>query len=322
MASLLPSDVQLPLPVANTITSLITFKSAFIASAAAGTDLDAGAQMGGNYFTRGRYNFDSVAAEVIDGSASTPGHVGSYGDIAPILRRKRVRGTVDGTEAAMGNMLSINPSQELMNQSATYWAKQIDDVFVAMLTSFFDNSTGALKDTHRSAIGVASGSAVPISFNSSVDAGTLLGDNFTDLAVLVVHSKVWANLCKEVGAKATYIAIGSTMVPFYDGKRVVISDQVPTTSTGAFEKYTSIMLRPGALFVAVQQAMREIIEINATVPEVRIAQTLHFATGATGMKYVGAANPANTVVDDAGSWQKATAVDKEIGIVALVTNAN
>ena len=69
--------------------------------------------------------------------------------------------------------------------------------------------------------------------------------------------------------------------------------------------------------------MREIVEINATVPEVRITQTLHFACVAHGMKWnVTTVNPANTDLATATNWAKATSVDKEIGIVALETNAS
>lgn len=324
MASLLPANVVLPTPVADTITAFIAQKSGFLASAAAGANFDSGAQMGGAFFTLSRFNEDTTADEVIDGSASTPGSVGTFGDVAPILRRKRVRGIVDGTEAAMGGaLLSQNPSDEVMMQAGAYWARRIDEAFVQTLTGLFDSSAGVLRTTHRKAVGNASGTVVPASYNYMVDAGTLLGDNFADLAIAVMHSKVWGDLRKEVGAKATYVAIGNQMVPFYDGLRVVLSDNVPTSGSGTFKKYTTILLRPGALYLAVQQAMKEIVEINATIPEVRITQTCHFACVAHGIKWnVPTANPANTDLATATNWAKASSVDKEIGIVALETNAS
>lgn len=323
MASLLPSDVVLPAPVADTITAFIASKSGFLSSAAAGADLDAGAQLGGHFFSKGRWKEDTAADEVIDGSASTPGNVGSTADIAPVLRRKRVRAIVDGVDAAMGALLSQSPSDEVMAQAGAYWARRIDETFVQTLTGLFDASAGVLRTTHRKSVAVTTGTPVAATFNYMVDAGTLLGDNFSDLAIAVMHSKIWADLRKEVGAKATYVAIGNVMVPFYDGLRVVLSDNVPTSGSSTFKKYTTILLRPGALYLAVQQAMREIVEINATVPETRITQTLHFAAAAHGIKWnVTTTNPANTDLATATNWAKATAVDKEIGIVALETNAS
>lgn len=323
MASLLPSDQVLPAPVADVLSALITSRSAFTASAAAGADLDAGARMGGNFYSRGRWNLDSTASEKIDGSASTPGKITDYADIAPVCRRKRVRGIVDGVEAAMGAQLAVNPTQALMEQTAAYWAKEIDNSLVSALKAFFDASSGPLLSTHCRAIAATSGTVKPATFADLVDTATLLGDNLTDLAVMVCHAKVWANLRKEAGAKVTYNPVGNAMVPYYDGLRVILSDAVPTSGSSTHQKFWTILLRPGALFVAIQQAMREIVEINATVPETRITQTLHYAPGATGMKWnVTDANPADTLIDDYGSWAKSTSVDKEIGMVALISNAS
>jgi len=322
MASLLPANVAIPVPIADTLSAFISQKSAFAASAAAGANFNAGAQMGGNFFSLGRWKEDTTAAEVIDGSASTPGAVASYADIAPILRRKRVRGIVDGVDAALGQQISVNPTQAILEQAAAYWAREIDNTFVQSLTGLFDGSSGVLRTTHRSPMGVASGTPVPASFSLLVDAGTALGDNFNDLAILVCHSKVWANLQKEAGSKATYIPMGNVLVPVYNGMRVILSDFVPTSGSSTFKKYTSIMLRPGALYLAVQREMREIVEINATVPEVRITQTMHWACAMRGIKWnVTTANPADSDLYTPGNWAKASAVDKEIGIVALETNA-
>lgn len=323
MASLLPSDQVLPAPVSDVISAIITSRSAFASSAAAGMDLDAGARMGGNFYSRGRWNLDAVASEKIDGSASTPGKITDYADIAPVCRRKRSRGIVDGVDAAMGAAISISPTQALLEQSGAYWGKEIDNSLVSALKAFFDASSGPLLATHCNPVATTTGAVVPASFGNLVDTATLLGDNLTDLAVMVCHAKVWANLRKEAGAKVTYNPIGSAMVPYYDGLRVLLSDAVPTSGSSTYKKYWTILLRPGALFVALQQAMREIIEINATVPETRITQTLHYAPGATGMKWnVTDANPADSLIDDYGSWAKATSVDKEIGMVALISNAN
>lgn len=322
MASLLPSDVAIPTPIADTITAMITEKSGFLASAASGADLDAGAQMGGNFYTRGRYNEDTTADEVIDGSASTPGNVGSHADISPILRRKRARGIVDGTEAAMGQMLSGGtPDQQVIDQAAAYWARRIDAAMVSCLTAWFDAS-GCLYSTHLHSV-CESGKVIPLSFSALVDGSTKVGDNLSELAAMVTHSKTWGNILKAEAARCTYVPMGGVMVPFYDGKRVILSDNVPTSGSGSSKKYLTILLRPGALFLAVQKAMREIVEINATVPETRITQTLHFAVGGTGIKWnVTDTNPTNTTLATANKWAKATSVDKAIGIVAVESNAN
>jgi hypothetical protein len=309
--------------VADTIAALITSKSAFMASAAAGADLDAGAKLGGDFYSKGSWKEDTAADEVIDGSASTPGNVGSYAAIAPVLRRKRVRAVVDGVEAAMGSMLSVAPTAELMNQAATYWAKRVDNVFISEITALFDASAGVLRTTHKLAKAATSGSVVKADFSSLIDAGNLLGDNSFDLSIGIVHSKVMGDLRKEAAQKANYVMFGGRPAMVIDGMIYLQSDDVPTSGSGTYKKYTSIMLRPGALWLAVQQQMREIVEINATVPETRITQTLHFACAIQGIKFTHtSAALTNAQLATATYWDKAAPVDKAIGIVALETNAS
>lgn len=321
MASLLPSNVAVPAPIADTLMAMITQRSAFTASAAAAANLDAGARLGGTTFQLGRWKEDTTAAEVIDGSASTPGNVGSYADIGPILRRKRPRGIVDGVDAVLGELVSVSPSQAILAQAADYWAQQIDNSFVQSLTAMFDSSSGALRTTHRSSVAVASGTPVPLSYGNIVDAATLVGDNSTDLKIVIAHAKQVANLKKEAGAKPVNKLLGDRAILEINDMIILTSDFVPTSGSGTFKKYTAVMIRPGALYLAIQQAMREIVEINATVPEVRITQTLHWAPLVRGMAYGGAANPSDVTLATPGSWAKATSVDKEIGVVALETNA-
>lgn len=323
MASLLPADVILPTPVADTITALITSKSAFMASAASGADYNAGAMLGGNYYSKANWKEDTTADEVIDGSASTPSAVGSYASIAPVLRRKRSRGIVDGVEAAMGSLLSVSPSAELINQAATYWAKRIDHVFISELTGCF-MSGGCLATTHKLSKGASSGTIVPASFSLLIDAGVLLGDNSFDLAVGIAHSKVMADLRKEAGQKANFVMFGDRPAMVIDGIIYLQDDDVPTSGSSTYKKYTTILVRPGALWLAVQQDMREIVEINATVPETRITQTMHFACAIQGIKFVHTStNLTNAqLAGTAAYWEKAAPIDKQIGVVALETNAS
>lgn len=323
MASLLPADVILPVPVADTVSALIVSKSAFMQSAASGADLNAGAMLGGNYYSKSNWKEDTTASEVIDGSASTPGNVGSYASIAPVLRRKRVRGIVDGVEAAMGSLLSQSPSDEVMAQAATYWAKQIDLVFISELTGCY-MSGGCLATTHKLSKAATSGAIVPASFSLLIDTGVLLGDNSFDLSIGIAHSKVLADLRKEAGAKANYMVFGDRPAMVVDGIIYLADDDVPTSGSGTYKKYTTILVRPGALWLAVQQNMREIVEINATVPETRITQTMHFACAIQGIKYVHTStNVTNaTLAGTAAYWEKAAPVDKQIGVVALETNAS
>lgn len=326
MASLLPSDVIVPTPIAQYVGALICEKSAFIASAAAGADLDAGAQLGGVFYTKAQWEEDLTADEKIDGSSSTPGKVQSFADVAPVLRRKRVRGIVDGSNAVIGRLAEETPDAAVMNQAAAYWARRVDAAFVSTLSGLFSASGGPCLAGNSKDVSRTAAPAVPASFSYLVDAGAMVGDSFTDLAVMVCHSKVWADLTKEAGQKVTWDVFGDSRRFFYDGKRVIVSDNVPTSGSSTYKKYWTFLLSPGSLYFAAQQAMREIVQVDAKVPETIYTQTMHFACAARGCKWnVSTENPANSELATYTNWalrSSETNIAKIVGIAALISNAS
>ncbi len=318
-------DYVVPAPIADAVHALVTAKSAFIASGGAIVETVTGATLGGHLFTRPRWNEDGTRAEIIDGTASTPSAIGTSPDIAPVTRRKRVRTSIDGTLAAIG-LGSANPDAAALDQSAAYWAREIDSALVGVCKGLFDGSAGALRTTHRRSIAAASGTAVPIAYAQAVRAAALLGDNLLDLSVMVVHSLQWADLALEIGAKGLITFVPSVQgnpIPYLGTMRVVVSDAVPVSGSGAFAKYTAFLVAPGALYVAVQQDLREFRQTAAAIPASILTETLHFAPGVSGCKYVGSTvSPTDVELATAADWAKSTANNKLIRIVALETNAS
>lgn len=326
MAGMLPTDVIIPSPVGQYIAHQIVSKSAIAQTMVANMNLDAQAKLGGDYFTAPVWQEDGTAAEVVDGNPSTPGKLTALADIAPVCRRKRVRAVVGTTSDALGNLNADAPQAEWMDSAADFWAREIDRIAIKSLTGMFDSSAGALKDTHILRKGNASGTVVPASGSLIIDAKTLLGDNSQDLVIGIAHSKVMADLEKEAGQRGGWGMLGPYRVFTYAGINFLQHDGVPTSGSSTFKKFTTIMLRVGAIYVAWQNQFSEWVTVDATVPQVVNTQLSSVAVAFRGMRYVGAANPADTVLDDAASWSKSsgsptTATDKTIGIVALETNA-
>lgn len=325
MAATLPSDLVIPAPLATYIAAQITTKSGFVASGAAVFDYSDAAQTGGLFVNVPRIAQDTTAAESVDGNASTPTATTAYKEIAPVRNRKRVRAFVDNVPPAIGAANSAALVQSLADSAASYWANDVNLTIVNTMKGLFDASAGILRSTHRKAAAATSGVIVPASFSLVIDAATMLGDNSSDISAIVCHSKVWADLQKESGAKVTYVPVGENMKPlaFYNGKLVVEDDNVPTSGSGTYKTYTTILARPGAIYVAWQRTMYEGSEYQALYPRTIITQRADYAVGIRGCYYNSAtSNPADSDLYTATNWTKATAVDKEIGLVALVTNAS
>lgn len=316
-----------PQPVVDQVMFRVSQKSPFIGSGVASLTNDA--QGGGNFYARRVRDEDVTRANVIDGVTSHSATiVDAVRDFAPVLRRVRPRMVVDGAMAAEGR-LSANPTEDVIAQSASYWQREIDEALMSVVKALLDSSAGCLKDTHLKSIATAAPPYVTLSYASVINAAALAGDSIADYAAIVMHSKQWADVQLENAAKSMFQPIGAgAPAPYLGALRVIVSDAVPTSGSGASAKYTAVLLRPGALYVAVQQALREFVVPDPSIPAVMISESMHFAAGAEGCKWIDAgSNPANSVLDDAAKWAKTAGTptadtDKRtIGLIALTTNA-
>jgi len=318
----------LPVPqhVADTLITRITARSAFMGAPAG--PVSAGVEIlqvpfGGNFAQRNKWAEDTTRAEVIDGEASTPTVLGINGEVSPVLRRKRVRKAFDGVNAALG-LLGQDPNVAAIEQSAAYWAQEVDFAIISMLKGVFDASAGICRATHRRSIATSSPTAkVNISFPQLVVTGGMLGDNALDLASVTVHGAQWSDLLLEAGSKANFIPLdGGVLVPYVNGMRVHVSDNVPKDTGDANTAYTAFLCRPGAIWVQIQQEIREFVAVKPEDPSIVATETLHFAVGLAGVKWnVTTINPANAALETATNWAKTTSNVKDIGILALETNA-
>jgi hypothetical protein len=313
--------------VQDQILFRISQQSPFVASGVASITNDA--QGGGNFYSRRVRNEDLERAKVIDGTTiHTPSTLGAEKDISPVLRRVRPRLVVDGVKAAEGR-LSANPTEDLIAQSASYWQREFDEALLACINAAFDGTDGCLRTSHRSVIATSSAPYVAASYGAVIKAAKKAGDSIGDYAAVVVHSDVWADLTAENAAKSTFLPLGGSAPALYlGGLRVIISDGVPTSGSGASKAYTSILLRPGALYVAIQQPLREHVAAEPFLPGLKFSESLHWACGLEGLKWnETTSNPSNVALADPTSWVKTAAspsfeTDKrQIGCIALVSNA-
>jgi hypothetical protein len=315
-------DIIKPVAISRQFTALLFDHLVFTASGAATADFDSLAQEGGDTITMKRFGEDVTGDEVNDGSTSTAGSIPSVKDVGVVLHRKRVRGVDENVKAALGVGDADAVNTEIAKGNAYYWTKMSEKALVNVFTGLFDDTAGILKDTNR-IVG-----STPASFNGVVDAMALLGDNMNDLSIMIASSKAWGNLVKEVGQKANYIAITGPdgkiePQPFYDGRRVLLTDQMGTTTIGGVVYYPIILARPASIAFAYQRNLQVLYQLNALVPTEILTSTLDFVAHVRGTKWVGAiptGGPANSDLTVAASWQLTDSTQpKTVGIVEYLS---
>lgn len=309
---------------------LMTSKSAFFANGLFA--LDPGSAAGGDYARR-RYSAEDAAHDVtIDGSAQSPGYVGAVADVSPIMRRMRYRRILAQTAEAEGSLGSVNdPESRVLAQSASFWAAEWDTAAIATINGVF-GSGGCLNATHTLDKAASSGTIVTLAYSHLIDAMALLGDRGSEAVAIVTHSKCAADLMKEAGAKTSFIPISGTRMydsGLYAGSlKVLVSDALPTSGSGTFKSFTSIVLCAGALWFSPQTALAEVRAPRPEVPALDITEHWAAAIGVTGTKYTGSSvPPSNADLATAEDWaltvSPATpASAKSHGMVAITTNAS
>lgn len=324
------SDSVVPESIVDAVTVLSSSKSAFFGTGVAVIEESDGYGRGRNFLRRRYGNEDSTAGIPIDGTAHTPAIINATADVAPVLRRLRFRRAVDGSGAAEGGALALNPTQRILDSTIAWWSAEWDRVILAELAAAFDPSAGVLYDTHVHDIATSSGAIAPLSFASVVEGSTLIGDRFRDLAVLVCHSRVAADIIREAGARplAAPIAGQPFLTDIWVGSlRLVVSDRCPVSGSDAWAKYTSFALAVGSVWAVEQQPIREFVQTNSAIPSIDYSQTWHRAIGLSGLSYnVTTENPADAVLATPASWTLTVdpmtdASRKSVGIVGIVSNA-
>ncbi len=320
------SDLVEKTPISDYVTAYLPDNTAFAQAGMLSVQFSDLAMQGGSTAQIRRFSVDANRAEIDDGSASDGNKLSSYADIAVVARRKRVRPYNMQTVATLGGDIVAN---EIQGQAPYFWGREIDYGIVSILTALFDLSSGVLRTTHLNDKAVAAGTAVKASYPLLLDAAKKGGDKMGEFTSLVVHPMVWADLLNDKAAKETGGSnVGSTLtsVGTYYGWNVYLSDRVPTSGSSTYKKYWSFLVRPGAFGVMWQ---KDIQTNGAYLPRENayvFTQWGAYAPHVFGCKWGGTpasadGGPTDAELATAGNWTKVATNDKEIGVVALTTNA-
>ena len=325
------SLAALTTPVGDFATAALLDRLVFLQSGAMVNDLSALANEGGNVVTLRKWSPYTTAAVADDGTAPTIQALASKAEIARVTRRRFYFGVQEYVPAAMGP--GVDPVAEIGNQSAWRWTNEIEKAMNSQLSGLFTGTTGILDVAGLlNDVSKTSGTVVPASVGHVIDTCALLGDNFNDVAVAIAHPKVIADLTKELVGKTTETAFvlgnGQTImittilgIPFYP------STQATVTGSNPFKIYTTYLMRRGSLRLGLQGPMSIRMQYSAAYNRDEINEAMRFLVHTNGVSYTGAVADAeggitNTELAVATNYTAAYANAKEVGVVALRTNAS
>ena len=321
------SDVLEPKAVSAYFPAELRDRLAFISSGAATLDLNDLAQIGGDTLDIRKFQPDDTAAELNNGATSTGAVVGSYRDIAVITRRKRVRGVDDSIHAALGTGDADAVNREIARVNGYYWSREMQTSLGKVISAHFDTTSGVLRSTHLNDISAATGTPKFAGYGAIQDTAKKLADNMDELSLLLVNNMVWADLKKADAAKCDFRAIGNGQSAwFYDGLQVFLTNQLPTSGSGSYIKYLTLLVRPGAFAFGMQREMQTYYQFNAYSVQEILTTTLDYCAHVRGVKWVGTASDGKAGATDtelatATNWTKVGA-QREIGVAALLSNAS
>ncbi len=308
-------------------------KSKLVQSGAVSRDpkVDAKLAGGGNTFTMPSWKHVTMTdAENISsgntGSPTTPKSLASFSEQATRLARNQSWGATDLLESLAGE----DPMDVIASELAEYWAYRMQITLLAILAGVFaDNDANDAADMtyDQSGVGFVDGTTT-FSAEGMIRAFGTMGDSSSGLAVIWTHSKVVERM--KINNLIDFVPDSrnpdAEEVMTFHGRRVVEDDSMPADVGGAGVYHTYLL---GVGSVAWGQGTPKTpiaTERDESDAGGGGSETLHsrqeWCIHPRGFSYVGASTdggPANSVLDDAASWNRVAPERKLIRIARYIT---
>lgn len=265
---------------------------------------------------------------------STPNKPNMNSEIAVRLSRNQSWSQMDLARS----ILAADPLAALADQIGDYWAKRRQRIMIAQLAGIFANNAAATDAYHAqndmtvnlSTLNGGTYAKGITDFHGTafIDALITMGDALGDIALVAMHSIVYATAIKNNLIQFRLDADSNPTIPTYMGKDVIFDDGMPTPSAGVFETW---LFGRGAILMGTAEpdVPTEVARIpgsgNGAGQEV-IWSRVEMAHHVPGISYIGsppAGGPANAATTNnlaaASSWQRVAPSRKYIPIARLVS---
>ena len=328
------SDIIIPEVFTPYVIEQTTQRDAFLASGVVQPMSELNATDGGDFVNVPfwKANLSGDFEVLTDSTSLTPSKIQADKQIGVILHRGRAWESRDLAALAAG----ADPMAAIGQKVGAYIANQRQKDLLACLDGVFGsiNANDSNSALFANCIDSESGDTpTGLSPKHVAKAKAILGDAGDQLSAVCMHSKVYYDLVErklvdyvvagDTGAGATAsggsiapaYAPGNNTVPTYCGLRVIVSDDVSTTGSGASTEYSTFFFTPGAVASGEQAGMTMETDRDILAKSNAMAVDLHYTYHPVGTKWaVTPATPYRTVLGTVGNWSKVYET-KNIGIV-------
>jgi hypothetical protein len=337
----LRSDIIIPEVFTPYVIEQTTQRDAFLASGVVQPLAELNATEGGDFINVPfwKANLSGDFEVLTDSSSLTPGKIQADKQVGVILHRGRAFEARDLAALAAGS----DPMAAIGAKIADYIANQRQKDLLSSLGGVF----GTLGTTTSSAAffpltidGESGDTPTVLSPRHVAEAKSLLGDQGDKLTAIAMHSKVYYDLVerKAIDYVATTDARGTTTtqsggslvaayggsvdVPTYCGLRVIVSDDVQTSGSGASTEYATYFFTQGAIASGEQMAMQTETDRDILAKSDAMSIDLHYVYHPVGAKWaVTTVNPTRAQLETVGNWSKVYET-KNLGIVRATNTSN
>lgn len=227
------ADMQIvPEKFSTYVTEKTTEKSAMVKAGIASGDalvgqLINGTPAGGRFITIPAWQpLDAATEEDVFGeNAVSVGGITTSDSRATLLIRQKAWGDTDLARVLGG----ADPMAAIINQMADWRNQREQKIYLAILKAILDPSVGALK-AHVNDISAGSGNAAYISDGATLDTKQALGDAYSSLGMVFMHSAVYTYLQKKglITRNPIFDPSQSQIeMERYMGYRIIVDDGMP-----------------------------------------------------------------------------------------------
>jgi len=337
----LRSDIIIPEVFTPYVIEQTTQRDAFLASGVVQPMAELNATEGGDFINVPfwKANLTGDFEVLSDSSSLTPGKITADKQVGVILHRGRAFEARDLAALAAGS----DPMAAIGAKVADYVANQRQKDLLSCLGGVFgslnaNDSNSAFFDL---CIDSESGDTpTALSPRHVAQARSILGDQGDKLTAVAMHSKVYYDLVERraIDYVSTADARGTTTtqsggtiaaayggevsVPTYMGLRVIVSDDVNTTGSGASTEYATYFFTQGAVASGEQMAMQTETDRDILAKSDAMSIDLHYVYHPVGSRFsTSVTNPTRTQLETVGNWTKVYEL-KNIGIVRATNVSN
>ena len=340
----LRSDIIVPEIFTPYVIEQTTQRDAFLASGVVQPMAELNATEGGDTIQVPfwKANLSGDFEVLSDSSSLTPGKIEADKQVGVILHRGRAFEARDLAALAAGS----DPMAAIGAKVAEYVSNQRQKDLLSCLGGVFgslntNTSSSAFFDL---CIDSESGDTpTALSPRHVAQARAILGDQGDKLTAVAMHSKVYYDLVErraidyvtageartatddqtpDVFAGSIQNAFGNVTVPTFMGLRVIVSDDVNVTGSGASTEYATYFFTNGAVASGEQLMMQTETDRDILAKSDAMSIDLHYVYHPVGARWTSATiNPDRTELATVGNWSKVYEL-KNIGIVRATNVSN